>query len=71
MLDETVEKAVDKYIEQITQMQIDKDRYLSVPQVAKLSGFSSPAVRGWINQKCDPLPAFRIGRDYKIKMNES
>lgn len=70
MLDEAVEKAVDRYIERLVERALDENRYLTVAEVAQLTGFSSQAIRGFIGRSHDPLPAFRVDKEYRIKLKD-
>ncbi len=70
IIDEAVEKAVDRNIDHLLQIQLDRERFLTIPEVAKLSSVSKPTVRGWISRDYFPLPAYRVGRDFKIKYRE-
>ena len=41
-------------------------KWLSVAQVADELGVTVDTVRNWINRKKDPLPAAKLGRDWKV-----
>ncbi len=44
--------------------------YLTVEDIAKLLDVSIDTVRNWINRKRDPLPAYKIGREWRIKRED-
>jgi len=70
IVDEAVQKALDKYIEKLERWIRDQDRYYTVSQLATYSGFSNSAIRLWITQDNNPLPAIQVGRDYKIRKED-
>jgi excisionase family DNA binding protein len=45
-------------------------KWLSVAQVADELGVTVDTVRNWINRKKDPLPAAKLGRDWKVKRED-
>lgn len=67
MIDEAVERALDKYGEKIERLIQERDRLLTVSDISRLTGFSTMAVRNWINREEDPLPAFRVEKEYRVK----
>lgn len=67
---DAVSSAIDANIERFAQLQLDRERYLGIPQVAELAHVSRPTVRGWVALDHKPLPAYRVGRDYRIKMKD-
>jgi excisionase family DNA binding protein len=44
--------------------------YLNVEDIAHLLDVSIDTVRNWINRKNDPLPAYKIGREWRIKRED-
>ena len=44
--------------------------YLTVEEVADLLQVSVETVRGYINRKKNRLPAYRFGRDYRVKKED-
>lgn len=40
--------------------------YLTLDEIAELLQVSVDTVRNWINRKKDPLPAFKIGREWRV-----
>jgi len=40
--------------------------YLTVEQVAAILSVTSETVRGYISAKKNPLPAYKLGREYRI-----
>jgi excisionase family DNA binding protein len=44
--------------------------YLTVEDIAHLLDVSIDTVRNWINRKKDPLPAYKIGREWRIKRED-
>ncbi len=40
--------------------------YLTVEQVAEILSVTPETVRGYITAKKNPLPAYRLGREYRI-----
>ena len=47
-----------------------EDQYYSVEEVAALLKVSVETVRAYIKAKRNPLPAYRLGREYRIDKNE-
>lgn len=70
LIEEIISSAVDRNIERITQLQLDRERFLTIPEAAALVKVSRPTVRLWIARDYFPLPAYRVGRDFKIKLRE-
>ena len=46
------------------------NKWLSVSEVAEELGVSIDTVRNWINRKKDPLPAAKLGRDWRIERKD-
>lgn len=44
--------------------------YLTVEDIAQLLEVGIDTVRNWINRKKDPLPAYKIGREWRIKRED-
>jgi excisionase family DNA binding protein len=44
--------------------------YLTVEDIAQLLDVSVDTVRNWINRKKDPLPAYKVGRQWRIKRED-
>jgi excisionase family DNA binding protein len=44
--------------------------YLTVEDIAHLLDVSIDTVRNWINRKNNPLPAYKIGREWRIKRED-
>jgi excisionase family DNA binding protein len=44
--------------------------YLTVEDIAQLLDVSIDTVRNWINRKNNPLPAYKIGRQWRIKRED-
>ena len=44
--------------------------YLTVEDIAHLLDVSIDTVRNWINRKNAPLPAYKIGREWRIKRED-
>jgi excisionase family DNA binding protein len=44
--------------------------YLTLDEVAELLSVSVDTVRNWINRKKDPLPAFKIGREWRVQRED-
>jgi excisionase family DNA binding protein len=40
--------------------------YLTVEQVAEILSVTAETVRGYISAKKNPLPAYKLGREYRI-----
>jgi excisionase family DNA binding protein len=40
--------------------------YLTVDQVAEILSVTPETVRGYISAKRNPLPAYKLGREYRI-----
>jgi excisionase family DNA binding protein len=70
LIEDAVSSAVDRNIERLTQLQLDRERFLTIYEAAALVKVSRPTVRGWIARDFFPLPAYRVGRDFKIKLRE-
>jgi excisionase family DNA binding protein len=41
--------------------------YLTVDEIAEMLQVSIDTVRNWINRKKDPLPAFKLGREWRVE----
>jgi len=48
---------------------VDKP-YLTPEDIAHDLGVTVETVRSWINRKKDPLPAFKIGREWRIRRED-
>jgi excisionase family DNA binding protein len=70
LIEDSISSAIEKNIERLAQLQLDRERFLSIPEVAQLAAVSKPTVRGWISREYMPLPAYKIGRDFKIKYKD-
>jgi excisionase family DNA binding protein len=70
MIEKIVEKTIDHCIEKLVNAATDKERFVDIPTIATFSAVSRPTVRGWIARDYFPLPAYRVGRDFKIKLRE-
>jgi excisionase family DNA binding protein len=44
--------------------------FISTEEAATILGVSVDTIRGYINRKKNPLPAYRFGREYKLKKEE-
>lgn len=44
--------------------------YLTVDEVAEMLQVSIDTVRNWINRKKDPLPAFKLGREWRVERGD-
>lgn len=44
--------------------------FISTEEAAAILGVSVDTIRGYINRKRNPLPAYRFGREYKLKKEE-
>jgi excisionase family DNA binding protein len=44
--------------------------YLTVEDIAVLLDVGVDTVRNWINRKHDPLPAYKVGREWRIKRED-
>lgn len=64
MIDEAVERAIDRYFERI--QTASEDRLFSIPMLVSYSGFSSKMIRRFINRDHDPLPAFMVSKEYRV-----
>jgi len=40
--------------------------YLTVDEIAEMLTVTAETVRGYINARKNPLPAYRLGREYRI-----
>lgn len=69
IVDTAIERALHKYIDQLRQF-IKKDRLLTIPELAEYSGYSKNRIYGFIRRNYDPLPAYRIEKDYRISLPE-
>jgi excisionase family DNA binding protein len=47
-----------------------EQNYLTVEEVAAILRVSVETVRSYISHKKDPLPAYRLGREYRIDKAE-
>jgi hypothetical protein len=48
LITDAVSSAVDANIERLTQLQLDRERFLTIPEASALVKVSRPTVRGWI-----------------------
>jgi len=69
MLDTAVEKAIIKHSRALEKTALDRERLYTVPELAKYSGFSEVTIRNWINQSHPKLPAFQVGKEYRVHLN--
>lgn len=70
LIDSAVEKAITKNSDRIQQVALDKERLLSIAELAEYSGFSESTIRrGWIHREHDPLPAYQIDKEYRIPLS--
>jgi excisionase family DNA binding protein len=44
--------------------------YLTVEEIAEMLQVSIDTVRNWINRKRNPLPAFKIGREWRVERKD-
>ncbi len=45
-------------------------RYLTAVEIAEMLQVSIDTVRNWINRKKNPLPAFKIGREWRVERKD-
>ena len=69
LMNSAVEKAIEKHQDKLQQAALDKERLYSVTELAKYSGFSEVTIRNWILRDYDPLPAFQVGKEYRVHLN--
>jgi len=69
LIDAAVEKAIINHSQELEKTALDRERLYSVPELAKYSGFSEVTIRNWINQAHHKLPAFQVGKEYRIHLN--
>jgi excisionase family DNA binding protein len=50
-------------------MRVDRP-YLTVEEVADLLQVSVETVRGYINRKRNKLPAFKVGREWRVRKTD-
>ena len=68
MVDEAVDKAVARHIDELARTALDQEHLCTVPEIARIAGFSEMTIRNWINRKRQPLPAYQVDKDYRIKL---
>jgi excisionase family DNA binding protein len=61
-----VEETIKKYIEKIEKIHEKRARLLTISELAKYSGFSEVTIRNWIHNDNYSLPAFQIGKEYRV-----
>jgi excisionase family DNA binding protein len=61
-----VEETIKKYIDEIEKIHEKRARLLTIPELAKYSGFSEVTIRNWIHNDNYSLPAFQIGKEYRV-----
>jgi excisionase family DNA binding protein len=44
--------------------------YLTLDEIAEMLQVSVDTVRNWINRKKDPLPAFKLGREWRVEKKD-
>ena len=44
--------------------------YLTLDEIANMLQVSVDTVRNWINRKKDPLPAFKLGREWRVEKKD-
>jgi excisionase family DNA binding protein len=44
--------------------------YLTAEEIAEMLQVSIDTVRNWINRKGNPLPAFKIGREWRVERKD-
>ena len=44
--------------------------FYTVDDIAQLLEVGVDTVRNWINRKKDPLPAYKVGREWRIKRED-
>lgn len=44
--------------------------YLTVEEIAEMLQVSIDTVRNWINRKKNPLPGFKIGREWRVERKD-
>jgi excisionase family DNA binding protein len=44
--------------------------YLTLDEIAEMLQVSVDTVRNWINRKNDPLPAFKLGREWRVEKKD-
>jgi hypothetical protein len=69
LIDSAVEKAIEKHQDKLQQAALDKGRLYSVTELSKYSRFSEVTIRSWILRDYDPLPAFQVGKEYRVHLN--
>lgn len=69
MMDEAVDKAFARNIEELRSVLTER-KFLSISDISYLTGYSRKTIEMWIRRDEDPLPAFQIGREYRVKYHE-
>ena len=70
MINEAVEQAIDRYVGRIEEYLLENERLLSITELSNLSGFSATTLRGWITRDYDPLPAYQVDKEYRVRKTD-
>ena len=70
MIDEAMDKAMQKYAEKIQSASLNEERLYTISELAAYSGFSTTTIRGWITRDHDPIPAYQIDKEYRVIKKE-
>ena len=70
MINEAVEQAIDRYVGKIEECLLENERLLSITELSNLSGFSATTLRSWITRDYDPLPAFQVDKEYRVRKTD-
>ena len=70
LVDEAVLKAIERYFRELQETAQQKERLFTVSELSQYTGFSTSAIRNWITKEDNPLPAYQIEKEYRIKFDE-
>jgi excisionase family DNA binding protein len=70
ILENVIDKEIQSRVGEFLKDYKNAHRLLSVPELAEYSGFSTTCIYNWLKKKRNPIPHFKVGKWYRIYLND-
>ena len=70
MINDAVEQAIDRYVGRIEECLLENERLFSITELSNLTGFSKVTIRNWILRDYDPLPSYRVDKQFRVSKKD-
>jgi len=65
-----IKEAIQEYTEALQLNSLNEERLYTISELASYSGFSTTTIRGWILRDYDPLPSFKINKEFRVSRKD-